>query len=409
MKNKEFQITTDKKMVVRDPQKTEHDVVNMSEAFLDRFLSPQSKTSSWTILQKKIFILMVGQLKSFGNGNKIILDNQKVMRELGWNYSQANFYKVGFILRDELDKMMESKLRLQDIITKKWYTGYLIVEAEGDINFTKITLNPTFMNHFNDLYYLASKYKQSYFGLMKPDVMELKNDYAHRLYCDLRMQFKVKDHPITKEIVYQLPDLLQILGVDEWDYIKGGNKEENIKGKFNFYGFEKRILDVVITNINTSEQIRFNQNSKGEFYEKVKNGRRITGYKFKVTVNDVRTIKANRESLITLAKRQGFYVEIEPDWANSMPIDEDWHGNWNIKEKESIDSELIEETIEEDFVNIDLLDLPECFNDYDTGRQIAVENVKKLEEVVKREEAIQIAKEEILKNERLIKELESQI
>lgn len=365
-------------MIVKDPNKAEKDIVNMSEAFLDRFLAPMSSTSSWSILQKKIFILMVSQLNLSKHHNVVILDNRSVMKELGWNYSKENFSKVGFKLRDELDEMSLAKLRLQDAITKKWYSGYLIFEAEGDPNFTKITLNEKFLNHFTDLYYMASKYKQAYFGVMKPDVLELKNDYAHRLLYDLRMQFKVSNHPVTKEITYLIPDLLGLLGIDENEYLKKSNplknstaenNDDEIKTKFNYYGFERRVLDVIIENINSSEQIRFNPNSKGEYYVKVKSGRRIVGYRFNVTVNDINTIKSNMESLIKFAKKQGFYVEFEPEWVNSFP-DENWHGSWNIKERDVIDTEFSDISEDENFQE---LDLPCCFADYDQMRPIEKE------------------------------------
>ena len=377
-------------IIVKDPGKTEKDIVNMSEAFLSNFLSPLSSINSWSVLQKKIFILMASKLNLPGHSNVVVLDNKTVMKELDWDYSEANFHKVGFKLRDELDEMSLAKIRLQDPITRKWYSGYLIFEAEGDPNFTKITLNEKFLNHFRDLYYLASQYKQPYFGLMKPDVLELKNDYAYNLLCDLRLKFKVKDHPITKEVSYLIPDLLRILKIDETEYLKksdsakpvvvddGETKEVRMKTKFNYYGFEKKVLNIIIESINSSEQIRINPNYKGEYYTKVKSGKRVVGYKFNVTVNDINTIKLNRESLITFARKQGFNIEYESEWINNTP-DDDWHGSWNLnKERDIIDSEIVEDEEDETFCEVDL---PKCFDDYDI-RPIEKEKFEVLKNIV---------------------------
>ena len=48
--------TPQNSIIVKDPGKTEKDIVNMSEAFLANLLSPLSSINSWSVLQKKIFI-----------------------------------------------------------------------------------------------------------------------------------------------------------------------------------------------------------------------------------------------------------------------------------------------------------------------------------------------------------------
>lgn len=322
----------------RDPDQVVQDTVGMSAMFLRRHLSIKSETRKWSPLQQKLFIIVLGRLKDWrlgGNDNIVTLNNHNVMQELGWEINKKNFRKVGDIMKDEFTDMVKNcSITLQDAKTKKWITENLLIGAEGDSQITKVTINPKFMNHFEDLFYLGTNFGQSFHAILEPDISAFTSKYAYLLFCDLRIRSQINDHPVTFTVKYSLDDLKRLLGVSEDSYTRI-NKETGKKIRFDYPAFEKKVLLTAIEEINCSEQIKILENEDGTFFKKEKADRRVNAYIFRVVVKDLDTIKNERLELQEAAKKAGLNVVFYPNLKEAFDVDPSWQGKW-VEDKNNI-------------------------------------------------------------------------
>lgn len=388
------------------PEDLDNELVTASASFWNACLETRSETNTWTLTQKKLFILILSEInkKKEDINCKITLDNKYIAEKLNWNYSKANFHKATEKIKNDLDYMVgNSKLRLQDPITKKWYSGNLIVEADGNSRTTRIAMNPKFFNHFQDHFFFASICGPGFFGMVDHDLLRLPNDYAYRLFLDIRTQAQVSNTPVEVTLEYPLHELLIKLGIDEWDYMKGGDKKNKIRGTFNFYGFEKKVLDKIIEVINKSEQIVIHECAKGKFYEKLKNGKTIYGYRIHAKVYDNNTIKRNREDLISFAKTQGYTVEYPKKIIDAIPAEPIINPQWSVlaldkdKEKELKAQETRKKDVK-DSIKTEIQHMPDCMLDFEDS------NTRMSKEISINIDGLRKAAEEEKERDKLIRE-----
>jgi uncharacterized pyridoxamine 5'-phosphate oxidase family protein len=331
-RKKESEKTQNLVPLYKNPDLVDKDMIGMSAHFWERFFAPGSETRKWSFLQHSLFIIALGRIKDWrtgGNNNVVTFKNFKIMQELGWDFTEENFRKIGQILRKEFDYMVDhSKISLQDVTTGNWYTGNLIVEAYGDSNITHVVLNHNFMTHFENLYYLAKNYSQSFHQLLESDMVGFKSQYSKMLYANLRSQCVVKGKSVEKIVVYGINELKEILGIDKDDYMRVKDFDKDRYSGFDFTAFEKRVLNPAIAEINKSELIAILPWDDGKFYAKRKHMRRVDGYALKFKVYDAETIKKQRKSLYQAALSDGKDPQFMSDFKEEVIVEAGWEENW---------------------------------------------------------------------------------
>lgn len=328
---------TNNNLILRNPDDLDTDIVAMSAHFWKRHLAVKSETRKWSLLQQTLFLIVLRQLEDWrtgDNNNTVVLNNHNVMQELGWEFSEKNFKKVGSVLRTQFtDMVMNSTISLQDFSTKKWATSNLITDAEGDSRYTKVTINPKFMNHFEDLFFLATNFGQSFLPILEPDVASFKSHYSYLFFTNLRMRCKVNDEPVEDTVQYSVEDIRKIFDLEDKDYMRNRDEEKKKYSGFDYTAFEKKVLNVAIEEINCSEQIKILQWEDGKFYKKIKIKRSVDSYIFKFRVLDQETIRKQRIQLFEAAKRAGLNFEFYPNFKESFVVDPQWAGQWHVDGK----------------------------------------------------------------------------
>lgn len=336
------------KLLFRDPELVDRDTVGMSMLLGDRMFAAKSEIKQWSTLQQTLFIIALGRIKDWRNGsnnNTVVLNNYNVMKELGWDFNDKNLRIIGDVLRTEFTYMVShSTVRLQNLITKKWASENFLVGAEGDSKITKVTINPKFMTHCEDLFYMASNYSQSFYTLLEPDVASFKHNGSYLFYSEIRRQCKVSKEPMEKVLSYTAEELREIFGVKDSEYTRSYNEEKN-KYQLNHTTFEKYALKPSINEINETELVKVLPWEDDKLFRKFKNKDKQIVYLFKVKVYDIETIKAERQRLYDIAQKSGLNPQFYPDYTESKAIAADWKGNWVIDKK--ITSEENENIIEE--------------------------------------------------------------
>lgn len=338
------------KPMFRNPALIDKDTTGLSVLLGDRMFASKSEIKQWTMLQQTLFVIVLGRIKDWksgGNDNVVVLNNRNVMEELGWELSDKNFRKMGDVLRKEFTHMaFHSGIRLQNLITGKWAAENFIVGASGDAYITKVTINPKFMTHCEDLFFMASNYKQSFYTILEPDVASFKHRGSYLFYSDIRRKIKVSKKPVEEVLSYTADQLRETFGVKDSEYTRSYDKEKN-RYQLNHTTFEKYALNPTIEEINETELVKILPWEDDKLFRKFKNKDKKIEYLFKVRVYDTDTIKAERQRLYDIAQKAGLNPQFYPDYTDVKSIDSDWKGSWSINSVIDAKSESISENVEE--------------------------------------------------------------
>ena len=115
-----------KQLQIYLPENTRHDIVATSKAFLRGELD-SSDVLGWTLIQQKLFILMLAQIdwrnldRPLEQEKDLIVEinNAQAMQMLGWSGRLNNFTNV---MQEEFHQMMtHSCIMVQDPYTGKWF------------------------------------------------------------------------------------------------------------------------------------------------------------------------------------------------------------------------------------------------------------------------------------------------
>lgn len=230
---------------------------------------------NWSPEEKKLFIMCLTQINwaKGGNSNVIELDKREIIEALG---IQIDAHLQSHYLREAFRKLArDSEVHWTDPNDQEiWSDDFLILGRRSTRGKMYVTINPVFMPHLENLIK-----NTPYLTIWSTDVYGFKSRFSFALFEELRLRYDARY--TTNYRTYSTKQLKDLFGLGKDDYMRP--KE---KGGFNRNLFEKRVLDVAVSEINRTQMMQIlpnGTNSKGKplFYKKTKKNGFVTGYEFK--------------------------------------------------------------------------------------------------------------------------------
>ena len=230
---------------------------------------------NWSPEEKKLFIMCLTQINwaKGGNSNVIELDKREIIEALG---IQIDAHLQSHYLREAFRKLArDSEVHWTDPNDKEiWSDDFLILGRRSTRGKIFVTVNPVFMPHLENLVK-----NTPYLTIWSTDVYGFKSRFSFALFEELRLRYDARY--TTNYRTYSTKQLKDLFGLGKDDYMRP--KE---KGGFNRNLFEKRVLDVAVSEINRTQMMQIlpnGTNSKGKplCYKKAKKNGFVTGYEFK--------------------------------------------------------------------------------------------------------------------------------
>ena len=210
------------------------------------------------------------------NDNKLSVDKQDLANAIGITSDSRHLSQNLKRAIGELPKHSYIQIDNKD---KDFYeSGVVITNLKMSKGIVTFTLNSEYMDLFTNC-------SSNYILMLSNDIYNMKTDKSPEFYEDLRLHAdtrKTEKEPNSR--LYTTKQLKDMFNLKDTDYMRA-------KGGFNRSAFEKKVLDAVCEDIVNSKLINLmmQQDSKGKckFYEKVKKGNSVVGYRFYWTINDI--------------------------------------------------------------------------------------------------------------------------
>ena len=198
----------------------------------------------------------------------LYLDKKELAAYLGIHSDEDH---LSVDLMDEIGDMpINSFLKFRDKDNDIYINGCFVATIASFRNRVRIRLNSDYLPLFGALDGKESRYITMWSG----DIAKMSNERSIRFYELLRGQ---SDNRITGQD--------GIIGIKKFKELfeipyqgKGSYTEKD--GHFRRTSFEQFVINPLVDDLSKTEMIRLVMNEKGEYYEKVKRGRNVIGYKF---------------------------------------------------------------------------------------------------------------------------------
>lgn len=230
---------------------------------------------AWTVEEKKLFVACLTKIKwSEGNNcNVVELEKTEVVNALGLDLdaSDRSRYLRGAFQRLAKDSMVHWTSP-ED--AEEWQDAFLITGIRSTRGKIKVTINPDFMVHLQNLFK-----NMPFLTIWSSDVFKFKSRHSFSLFERLRLDYDSRY--TTNFRRYTTRELKGIFGLSKEDYTR---KKD---GSFDRTNFEKRVLDTAISEINQHSKMMSilpngkAKNGKLSFYEKGKKNGYIAYYEFR--------------------------------------------------------------------------------------------------------------------------------
>lgn len=301
---------------IRRSKDTESDMIAMSRDF-NRALLFATDYLKWSSLQKKIFSLILGEIdwRHWHNDTQVQLNNEKVMKELGWDLGD-NQRNMTAALNKELDYMVtHSAIRVKDPYTGDWFTGNVFVNAYGKLGITYVDLNPKIMPHVEGLYDTAEDKKKLFIQYVKPDLISFTSKFSAPLFSELCSCAVIGKNIINRHRI-KIQRLRKLFDLSENDYTRKSSKAGS-KPRLDKYNFEKRVLTPAVEDINNTEMLKLVPYEDGSYFKRIKTGAQIFEYEFQYIVLNDKEVYNHRKKLEAAAQKESDFNNIIEEWENS--------------------------------------------------------------------------------------------
>ncbi|MBP3782582.1 MAG: replication initiation protein [Butyrivibrio sp.] len=198
----------------------------------------------------------------------LYLDKKELAAYLGIEADEDHLSEN--LMRDIGDMPTNSFLKFKDKDKDIYINGCFVATIASFPNRVRIRLNSDYLPLFGALNGKESRYITMWSG----DIAKMSNERSIRFYEFLRAnsdsrlcshdgQMSIKKFKELFEIPYQ-----------------GQGSYTDKNGHFARTHFEKYVIDPLVDDLSKTEMIKLVMNEKGKYYEKVKNGKYVNGYKF---------------------------------------------------------------------------------------------------------------------------------
>jgi hypothetical protein len=222
-----------------------------------------------TLAEQKTFVYALTQLRFTEEATTdcVTLDKKTLAAALGIN-SDPDHLSVD--LYNEIKKLPEHsyiEINKKDIGLQS--NGFVITAVTRLRNTVRVRFNPEYMGLFTGL-------TDNYIAMWSADIFQMKTKRGVQFYEELRQRTRTETGTNCEGYgVRQLKELFDIPETGEGSYMRP--KEQ---GGFNRANFEKYVIDAICEDMRNCKMIQLITQPDGKFYEKVKNGKRVMGYRF---------------------------------------------------------------------------------------------------------------------------------
>lgn len=204
------------------------------------------------------------------NPNKVHLDKKTLAKIAGIN-SDADHLSVD--LKRSIGKLpVHSHIEIDDEDSDFYESGMLITGLRMYKGNACVTFNPDYMSMFNNL-------EKDYITMWSGDIYTMKSERSIIFYEDLRLN---SDTRITNSKGYGIKALKEMFGIPKDG--KGAYMRKD--GHFDRPAFERYVLDPLCEDLAKCKMINLLVQEDGKYYEKVKKGGRVLGYRFYWTISE---------------------------------------------------------------------------------------------------------------------------
>ena len=186
-------------------------------------------------------------------------------------------------LKESIEKLPEhSKLEFADRDLDLYEFGVFVTRVTMLKGRVKIKFEEDYLSLFGNL-------QKDFITMWGADIFQMRSERSITFYEYLRYN---SDTRTQNEKGIGVKFLKELFGIPKEG--KGSYMRE--KGGFNRAEFEKKVIDPLCEDLSHCKMIQLIVNEDGKLYEKVKNGNRVMGYRFRWVVSDTPTVTTALEN-----------------------------------------------------------------------------------------------------------------
>lgn len=251
-------------------EKPEKEENSLSNSLIATSRAMIKTITNWRPEYRKLFVMCLTKIdwKKANNNSVIELSKSEVMEILNFDSESSEQSRL---LRSLFKKFQyASWIENEEILDQGFIIYHVNSRKRGKIT---ININPEIMPHLENLIE-----KRNYLKMWSDDQYQFKSKFAFALYDAIQLRYDFRYS--RNYIQFTTSQLKEIFRLNEKDYIRKD-------GQFDRTNFEKKVLNVAISEINTSQMMKFRYNGLNRkrepiYYEKRKKDGYVESYMFKV-------------------------------------------------------------------------------------------------------------------------------
>lgn len=226
-----------------------------------------SARKEMNLAEQKAFVYALSQVRftEEAKTNIVYLDKKTLARIVGVNSDSDHLSvdlnrSIGELGRHSYIKIADKDLDLYD-------SGNVITRVTMFKNRVRVKFEEEYLSLFTGL-------SKNYITLWASDIYQMTNERSVQFYEYLR---NINDDRVqTNDVLLGIKPLKEMFNIPK----DGKGSYMRDKGGFDRANFEKKVIDPICEDLAKCKMINLLVQSDGKYYEKVKKGNRVEGYRF---------------------------------------------------------------------------------------------------------------------------------
>ena len=242
-----------------------------------------AKTSKrMTIHEWKAFVFILSEIDFTQECPEEVIVDKKILADAVGIHSDSNHLSSDLFLKIK-GLTGNTLISLRDNIKKSNFCGNIISGIDFS-DYGKIT----FQFNRQALYYFGNLQNGQYIVMWAADIFQMTSARSAVFYEFLRLH---SDTRLTNEYTIGIPQFKELFDIGK----SGPGSYMRANSGFDRSKFEERVINPIVKDLRGCNMITLLPTKDGKYYEKVKQGNRVLGYRFRWTVFDTRTIKEDQK------------------------------------------------------------------------------------------------------------------
>lgn len=220
------------------------------------------------------FALSCIRFKEKAKGNVVCVNKKDLARAVGINSDFDHRSRNLFRAIGDMPKHSQIKIAKEDKEKYHYKSGVIVTDVDIDeSSVVKIEIKDNYINLFSDLMN-ESEENAGYLTMWADDIFQMKSERSIIFYEKLREETDTRVEVNQYAFgVKALKEMFDIPMDGRGAYMRG-------KNGFDRSNFEKKVIDPLCEDLRNCKMITLLMQPDGKFYEKVKRGNRVDGYRF---------------------------------------------------------------------------------------------------------------------------------